>query len=246
MNKPKLMNAKAPNPADIAGSFVGLHYGDQPVTSTLAWPFRPAGRQPVVLDIRDLPVRAMILINRNPIGMYDPEHSGGRARYLLEVGHDIGAGQNELRLALFATHDGKSLHQRHVRLFQCTQNLSTGKPWRFAPWTVPSPKAFGPITEQLAAPCWYRGYFTALHRRTPLWLQPTGMSKGQLFINGHNAGRYFNATPSGKAIGPQKRYYLPEPWLYTDRPNELLLFDEHGRSPSRCKLLYDRWGPYGK
>ena len=33
-----------------------------------------------------------------------------------------------------------------------------------------------------------------------------------------NVGRYFNATRTGKPVGPQSRYYLPEPWLRTDAP----------------------------
>ena len=73
-----------------------------------------------------------------------------------------------------------------------------------------------------------------------LWLEPNGMSKGQIFINGHNAGRYFVATPDGEPIESQTRYYLPEPWLKTDGPNELLLFDEHGKNPAKCKLVYEK------
>ena len=64
------------------------------------------------------------------------------------------------------------------------------------------------------------------------------MSKGQIYLNGHNVGRYYHATRTGRSVGPQERYYLPEPWLQTDTPNELLLFDEHGRSPVACRLVY--------
>ena len=70
------------------------------------------------------------------------------------------------------------------------------------------------------------------------------MSKGQLYLNGHNVGRYFVATATGKAVPPQRFYYLPEPWLRTDTPNDLLIFDEHGKPPGKCRLVYNAQGPY--
>ena len=44
-------------------------------------------------------------------------------------------------------------------------------------------------------------------------------TKGIVWINGHNLGRYWN-------IGPQKRLYCPESWLF-DGANEILIFDLH-------------------
>ena len=64
------------------------------------------------------------------------------------------------------------------------------------------------------------------------------MSKGQPFINGHNAGRYFVATADGKSVEPQESCYLPGAVAQDRRrPNELLLFDEHGKSPAKCRLV---------
>ena len=44
-------------------------------------------------------------------------------------------------------------------------------------------------------------------------------TKGIVWINGHNLGRYWN-------IGPQKRLYCPQSWL-KNGPNELLILDIH-------------------
>jgi len=49
-------------------------------------------------------------------------------------------------------------------------------------------------------------------------------SKGVVFINGHNLGRFWN-------IGPQKRLYCPASWLNKGR-NELVVFDLHGGQES--------------
>jgi beta-galactosidase len=47
----------------------------------------------------------------------------------------------------------------------------------------------------------------------------SGYSKGLVWINGHNLGRYWN-------IGPQKALYCPASWLKTGE-NEIVVFDQH-------------------
>ncbi len=44
-------------------------------------------------------------------------------------------------------------------------------------------------------------------------------SKGIVYVNGHNLGRYWN-------IGPQQRLFCPAPWLKKGR-NEIIVFDLH-------------------
>ena len=46
----------------------------------------------------------------------------------------------------------------------------------------------------------------------------SGLTKGVIFVNGRNLGRYWN-------IGPQKTLYLPGPWLKLGN-NEIIVFDE--------------------
>jgi beta-galactosidase len=51
----------------------------------------------------------------------------------------------------------------------------------------------------------------------------TNYTKGFLWINGHNLGRYWN-------IGPQQRLYCPKSWLI-EGINEILIFDLHLTEP---------------
>ena len=44
-------------------------------------------------------------------------------------------------------------------------------------------------------------------------------SKGMVYINGHNSGRYWS-------IGPQQRLYCPASWLKKGK-NEIIVFDLH-------------------
>lgn len=67
----------------------------------------------------------------------------------------------------------------------------------------------------------------------PVWLIPEGLKKGEIWLNGRMVSRHWD-------IGPQKKVYLPEPWL-TGR-NKLIIVDEFGASPRKVHLEYDSRG----
>ena len=62
----------------------------------------------------------------------------------------------------------------------------------------------------------FRGNFF-ISRSGDTYLDMTNYIKGVVWVNGHNLGRYWN-------IGPQKRLYCPESWLF-EGPNEIMIFD---------------------
>ncbi|MFC3745565.1 hypothetical protein [Paenibacillus sp. GCM10012306] len=66
--------------------------------------------------------------------------------------------------------------------------------------------------------------------RPKLKLRLSGMSKGQIKLNGIDRGRYWH-------IGPQMDYKIPLAWLQD--VNEIELLDEAGHDPANVKLLYD-------
>jgi beta-galactosidase len=68
----------------------------------------------------------------------------------------------------------------------------------------------------------FRGNFF-LEKAEDTFFDLTNYTKGILWINGHNLGRYWN-------IGPQKRLYCPASWLSTGL-NEILIFDIHLTEP---------------
>ncbi|WP_340392068.1 beta-galactosidase family protein [Paenibacillus sp. FSL E2-0190] len=80
--------------------------------------------------------------------------------------------------------------------------------------------SFTPIDcEQRQQPTFYRGSFQ-VSKPEDTFLQLDGWSKGQVFINGFNLGRYWEK-------GPTKTLYLPAP-LLRQGDNELILFELHG------------------
>ena len=100
--------------------------------------------------------------------------------------------------------------------------------WKPLPETVPN--AANSIA---GSPTWYRTTFTttppgATGPHPILRVATTGLSRGFVWLNGHNLGRYPEKIPvSG--------LYLPEPWLLPG-VNQLIFFDEEGASPASVTL----------
>ena len=107
--------------------------------------------------------------------------------------------------------------------------------WRMAGMDALSPAGeWTKSAEPNGGPVWHRNVFKKPlipeHANIRLKLRLTGMSKGMILLNGKDLGRFWQ-------IGPQEDYKIPMAWL--EEENELLLFDEEGRSPARVKLKYD-------
>ena len=68
-------------------------------------------------------------------------------------------------------------------------------------------------------PCFYRATFS-VDAPADTFVDTSQLTKGQLWINGHAMGRFWN-------IGPQKTLYVPGPWLNKGR-NEIVVFDVNG------------------
>lgn len=67
------------------------------------------------------------------------------------------------------------------------------------------------------SPCrFFKGNFN-LDKTGDTYFDLSGYSKGMVYINGHNLGRYWN-------IGPQQRLYCPASWLKKG-DNEIIIFD---------------------
>jgi beta-galactosidase len=64
----------------------------------------------------------------------------------------------------------------------------------------------------------FKGRFD-LTKPADTFFDMSGYSKGLVWVNGHNLGKYWN-------IGPQKALYCPASWLKTGE-NEIVVFDQH-------------------
>ncbi|MEJ0001446.1 MAG: beta galactosidase jelly roll domain-containing protein [Verrucomicrobiota bacterium] len=87
----------------------------------------------------------------------------------------------------------------------------------------------------LGTPAFFRTQFDAKPSGAagpnPIYrLSTSGLSRGSVWLNGHNLGRYPQTL---KVDG----LYLPECWL-VDGHNSLVVFDEEGRVPSSSVHLW--------
>ncbi|REE81538.1 beta-galactosidase [Paenibacillus taihuensis] len=76
-----------------------------------------------------------------------------------------------------------------------------------------------PSKSQQGHPTFYRGHFQ-VDERADTFLSLQGWTKGVVFVNGFNLGRYWE-------IGPQQTLYIPAP-LLREGSNELIIFEQHG------------------
>lgn len=86
-------------------------------------------------------------------------------------------------------------------------------------------------------PTFYRSQFTLPASWTRaavrvLRVGVAGLSRGFVWVNGHNLGRYPETI---KVPG----LYIPEPWLVTGK-NDIVVFDEDGASPRQVQLVLER------
>ena len=202
-------------------------------------------KSPLVLVLHGERPRSVVIVNDQPVAI-DPGQNLTE-RIVLDPETQQKQGNNRITFALIEPAPDRHDPRKHVDVYEAAELISESAEWSYARWQMPDEGVYRPLPAKASGlgPCWFRAAFALKQNDVPLFLEINGMSKGQIYINGHNAGRYFVATQTGKKVPPQSRYYLPEPWLNVNEENELILFDEHGRTPDKCKLVYDAMGPYG-
>jgi len=186
---------------------------------------------PISISFEGLGCHAAVLCNDRPAGLFVNE---GLNYGDVMLGAGLKKGKNVIRVMLWGDAAPEDLDA--FRFYSLFENLTEGAKWSWRNWELPEPS--NAITGS-GRPAWYASRFkypaSAAAMGKALFVEIAGARKGQLFLNSHNIGRFWN-------IGPQKYYYLPECWL--DEVNELVIFEEQGHSPSRSKLVFRARGPY--
>ena len=84
-----------------------------------------------------------------------------------------------------------------------------------------------------AAPRFYRGHLQ-INDVHDTYLDTRGLSKGLIWVNGHNLGRYWETR------GPQHTLYVPAPYLRRGA-NEVVILDLDGRTAVLESVTRPRW-----
>ena len=241
--KAELTQAPAADPFEITGYVQNMQRGDRTLRPRYTYTLNHRRKTPLLLAFEGDRPRSVIIVNGQPVAL--DTGLGIPARVMLDPEAHLKRGNNTITLATFDPADDGFDPAGHLKVYEAAEAITAKAGWAYARWQMPDDQAFDAMPRQgTGVPGWYRATFSVAHTDAPLWLEIAGLSKGQIYLNGRNIGRYFVTTPTGRKVPPQSRYYLPEPWLVPDGVNELIVFDEHGRLPTRCKLVYDRLGPY--
>lgn len=244
MKLPKVETSLEPrvNPFELTGYVPYTRFGDRSQYWRYTYTVTLTKKSILHLELHDFRPRSVLIVNDEPVAVDEADGTYLRVTLKDDV---LKRGKNRITLALFDEAPEDFDPSNHVKLYEVKDELTEKAKWWYARWEMPRTKDFGELPEKLPSqPMFFRTTFKTKNHDYPLMLDISGMTKGQIFLNGHNVGRYFVGTTKGEKIGPQRQYYLPEPWLNLDCENELVIFDEHGKSPAKTKLVYITEGPF--
>ena len=197
------------SPAPEAMETVGQSYG------YILYRTKVTGPQKGELKIDDLRDYAAVYVDRKLVGTADRRLQQGSVSIVIPAGGstlDILV-ENTGRIN-FGPHlpDGRAgvvglvtLGEHHLEGWK-TYSLPMNSPYAIEHWT----KSTAP------GPAFHRGTFT-LDKVTDTYLDTSSLTKGFVWLNGHNLGRTWN-------IGPQKSIFVPAPWL-REGLNDVVVFD---------------------
>jgi hypothetical protein len=238
--KPKLVRSEPMDILSLMSPVWEVREGDATLPDRLTWTINKR-KGAVVVHIGNLPARAFLLVNEKVAALID---RGGPRRVLIPQ-DQLQRAHNEVQLAFLGDAAGSPASEEMgdvISFSDASTCLSKEADFAFAKWEAPAESAFEQVTAKTAkasGPVWWKTTFKVGTTHAPLYLEPGGLTKGQIYVNGVHISRFFVATGGGKPVPPQDRYFIPDARLHHGRDNTLLIFDEHGASPARTRLVYD-------
>ena len=184
--------------------------------------------------LNGIQIASSIGINANASVNLDPAwHPGGPNVLAVLVQNTAGGGGLGRVMLSGGITDGVVLHGWRMHGGENPPGLAA------ATW---KPLAKGAAT---GVPCWYRTEFTATPPAADgphpiLRVQTSTLTRGFVWLNGHNLGRYPEVSRDASGQGQLvDGVYLPECWLKPGG-NTLMVFDEEGVSPSGVRITVEQ------
>jgi len=246
IGKPKMV---ASEPVDILSFRAPLwrvHRDDMTDPMRLTWSLQHRRKTPVMMTIAPYETRAnggIVLLDDKPVA-YVP---AGASKTIIFDPEQLGRGKCDVQFTLIgSTEIEAAAITKAITFDEGVESLTARSEWAFAKWDQPGPDAYHKPqrgesgSNSPHGPLWWKAHFQTDDGDAPVFFEATGLSKGQLYVNGKHVGRYFVATAAGKKVPPQSRYLLPRPYLNAPgENNDIVIFDEHGFAPTRAKLVVD-------
>jgi hypothetical protein len=250
--KPKLVPA---DPVDILAFRAPLwkmHRDDRSDAVRLTWTVQHRSKNPIIMEIGEFEEGlgieregGIVLLNGKPIHYFQQ----GGIRPIILPAEVLLKGNNEVQITLLGqTEQAADAMAKAVHFYDAVDSITVKAEWSFAKWELPSAGKFGKgggaAKHKAAEACWWKCELTAAHSEEadgPVLIDCAGLTKGQIYVNGKHLCRYCVSSATGRRIPPQQRYVLPRSWL-KQGANDLVIFDEHGATPTRVRIISDAKG----
>lgn len=232
---PKLVGGKPIEALSFRTPLWQVRPGDSTLPERLTWVVHHKRKTPLILTIPVPPLSALLFLNDTPAAYLD---TSGPTRIVIPA-EQLDKNTLTVQIALVNSVDPEAelrdLAAGGIDVREGVECLTDEAELSFAKWEAPAATMFGaaPKGKLPDRPCWWKSTFAG-DKCAGLYLDVAGLTKGQIYVNGKHVSRYWVATAAGDAVPPQTRYFIPGSWLAGN--NELTIFDEHGGSPSKCKL----------
>lgn len=247
--KPKMMAFEPLNILGFRSPLWEIAEGELTASDRLTYTITGKQKTDLVAYFNAFPTAALLVVNDKPLCFMD--RSGP---YSVIIPADLlNKPTNIISIAAVESADADSVFEtiaNNTRFFHTESALTEKAEVAFAKWEPPTASAYEPLKGKAPAkpsglPAWFKATFTApaapvaanggeAPNYPALFIEPHGMTKGQIYINGKHLCKFFVATGNGKPVPPQDRYYIPASFLKPGVTNEVLIFDEHGASPSKA------------
>ena len=171
------------------------------------------------LIIQDCHDRALVYLNDDYLGVVERWDERKKVSFAVPAG---GA-----RIRIFVENMGRINYGPYLEDRKgITEGVRHGNQYLFGWKVYPLPLnncdeiTFNSTSEILPDPTFYRAVLSINEEPADTFLNLEGWTKGVVYINGFNLGRYWNK-------GPQQTMYIPAP-LLRQGDNEIIVFELHG------------------
>ncbi len=236
--KPKIMTEDPVDILSFRAPLWDVREGDTTAPERLVWTIQHRSKSSLIMWLRDgegrgFMGRALLLLDGKPIELLEygyPDH-------VLIDAEQLSKGNHTISVAFFPD----TLHEEFggdvqaaakamdeiVSFEESPEPFTTKSDWSFAKWEQPSASSY--VTPAKPAhpgtPAWWRCTFDYVQGAAAIIVDLTGLSAGQIYVNGQHMGRYFLRK------GQSERVYIHPSSLKPGKNNELVIFDEQGASP---------------
>lgn len=234
--KPRISPQVVDSPLTYRPYLQHIRHEHRELLPTLIFSLTIRSKAPRIFAWENFPHQAMLLVNDTIVGVYDPQLSDHAQQILLEMDNQLRSGVNEFMLAILEPIEALKAATiapllKQIKLYETTRNFTDKAELSYAKWELPDAEAFASkqTKSSYTGPCWHRATFDCTDPAAKLQLTLKASPGSVIYLNHQHVGRLTSEDES-------QTFTLPSPWLHTDEPNELLVFEVQCSKTPAVKL----------